>query len=60
MDRNELITMQREAYAIKACHMMGKTVEETAHLLEMVKSKVRLVYYFIENDLIDFDSGIDD
>lgn len=57
---DEKITMQRECFAVKACHMMGKSVEETCRVLEMDKYQVMLMYSMIEKDMIDFDAGIDD
>lgn len=57
---DEKITMQRDAYAVKACHMMGKSIEEASKLLVMDKIQVRLMYRMIEADMIDFDAGIND
>lgn len=57
---NEKIIMQREAFAVKACHMMGKSVEEAGRLLSMDIRQVRMMYKLIDADMIDFDSGIDD
>ena len=57
---DEKITMQRDAYAVKACHMMGKSIEEASRLLAMDKIQVRMMYRMIDADMIDFDAGIDD
>ena len=57
---DEKITMQRDAFAVKACRMMGKTVEEASRLLAMDHYQVKLMYMFIEKDRIDFNAGIDD
>lgn len=52
----EKIDDQRLCFAIKACHMMGKDVEETSYLLCADKNVVRMIFGFIEKDMIDFDS----
>ena len=57
---DEKIAMQRDAFAVKACHMMGKTIEETSKVLAMEPEQVRLMYMLIENDWIDWDAMIDD
>lgn len=57
---NEKIIMQKEAFAVKACHMMGKSAEEASRLLSMDIHQVSMLYRFIDADMIDFDSGIDD
>lgn len=57
---NEKITMQRDAFAVKACHMMGKSIEEAGKLLAMDYTQVELMYAMIDADMIDFDAGIDD
>lgn len=54
---NEKIQCQRDAFAILACKMLGKTVEETAKVLVMDANEVRIVYKFIDEDRIDFDSN---
>ena len=56
----ERIAEQRDAFAVKACHMLGKSVEEASRLLVMDVEQVRLMYMLIEEDMIDFDAGIDD
>lgn len=55
----EKIKLQREAFAVKACHMMGKSVEEASRVLSMDPIAVRFIYRFIEADMIDFESGVD-
>ena len=57
---DEKITMQRDCFAVKACHMMGKSAEEASRLLEMDKYQVAMMYRMIEADMIDFDAGIND
>ena len=57
---NEKISMQRDAFAVKACHMMGKTIDEASRLLAMDHEQVDLMYTLIEADMVDFDAGIDD
>jgi hypothetical protein len=57
---DEKITMQRDAFAIKACHMMGKTAAEASKVLAMEPEFVDIMYALIEDDLIDFDATIDD
>lgn len=54
--RKEKIRQQRYCYAIKACHMMQKSVEDTAKCLAMEESVVRVVFGYIERGWIDFDS----
>lgn len=54
------IEMQRDCFAVKACHMMGKSVEEAARLLAMEVHDVATLYHMIEVDVIDFNAGIDD
>ena len=54
----EKIMYQRLAFAIKACHMMGKTIQETAKLLVMPEPEVDIVYAMIDEDLIDFNEEI--
>ena len=54
---NDKIECQRDAFAILACKLLGKTVEETAQVLVMDANKVRIVYEFIDADRIDFDSN---
>lgn len=56
----ERIRDQRTCFAVKACHMMGKSVEEASRLLAMDPIEVRFMYNMIEKDMVDFDSGIDD
>lgn len=58
--REERILDQRTGFAVKACHMMGKTIEETCSLLAMNYPDVELFYDLIDADIADFDSGIDD
>lgn len=55
--KDEKTREQRDCFAVKACHMMGKTVEETSKLLNMSETEVKVVYRFIEKDMIDFDNG---
>lgn len=57
---DEKINMQRQAFAVKACHMMGKTYEEAGRLLSLDPLHVKLMYTLIDKDMIDFDAGIDD
>ena len=52
----EQLEEQRLCYAIKACHLMGFNVEKTADLLEVDVSQVKMIYNFIEKDIIDFNS----
>ena len=44
----EQVEEQRLCYAIKACHLMGFSVEKTADLLEVDVSQVKMLYNFIE------------
>ena len=53
----EKIQCQRDAFAILACKMLGKTVEETANVLSMDTFEVRYMYLLIEKGLIDFDDN---
>lgn len=57
---DEKIIMQKEAFAVKACHMMGKSVEEASRLLAMDSNQVEIMYSLIDADMIDFNAGIDD
>ena len=52
----EQVEDQRLCYAIKACHLMGFNVEKTADLLEVDVLQVKMIYNFIEKDMIDFNS----
>lgn len=54
---DEKIQYQRDAFAILACKMLGKTVEETAKVLVMDTHFVCIVYKFIDEDRIDFDKN---
>lgn len=54
---DEKIQYQRDAFAILACKMLGKTVDETARVLAMDVIYVRVVYGFIDSGTIDFDSN---
>ena len=52
----EQIEDQRLCYAVKACHLMGFSVEQTADLLVADITQVQMLYTFIEQDMIDFNS----
>lgn len=52
----EQVEEQRLYYAVKACHLMGFDVEKTADLLEVDVAQVKMLYNFIEKDMIDFNS----
>lgn len=52
----EQVEEQRLCYAVKACHLMGFDVEKTADLLEVDVAQVKMLYNFIEKDMIDFNS----
>ena len=52
----EQVEEQRLCYAVKACHLMGFDVEKTADLLETDVAQVKMLYNFIEKDMIDFNS----
>ena len=54
---DEKIKFQRDAFAILACKMLGKTVDETAHVLAMNAKEVSIVYKYIDKGRIDFDSN---
>lgn len=54
---DERIQLQRDAFAILACYKLGKTAEQAATVLAMDANEVRIMYAFIENDRIDFDSN---
>lgn len=54
---DEMVDMQRECFAVKACHMMGFSVEKCAEVLHMEVGQVNLLYKMIEKDKIDFEAG---
>jgi hypothetical protein len=58
--REEMISDQRTMFAIKACHMMGYSIEKTARLIDMDEYQIRFLYGLIDDDCIDFNAGIDD
>lgn len=51
------IDMQRFAYAVKACRMLGYAVEKTAKALTADVDWVQAMYDFDDEDLIDWESG---
>ena len=56
MTREEKIEHQRLGFAIKACHDMGKTVEEAAACLACPEPEICIVYDLISENKIDFES----
>lgn len=54
MKNNEKIRLQRDCYAILACKLLGKTVNETSELLAMQPSEVSSIYNMINKNQIDF------
>lgn len=57
MTMDEKIQFQRDAFAIFACKMLEKTVDETAKVLAMDVNEVRIIYSYIDADRIDFNSN---
>lgn len=57
---DEKTTMHREVFAVKACHMLGMTIDEASKVLAMDTEHVRLLFTLIEDDWIDFEAMIDD
>jgi len=53
----EMIEMQKECFAVKACHMMGFSIEKCCEVLHMEYHQVKMLYSMIEKDKIDFESG---
>lgn len=57
MTKSKKIRYQRDAFAVLACKMLGKTVDETAKALAMDADQVRIIYAYIDADRIDFNSN---
>lgn len=58
MNKKRKIRMQRDCFAVKCCHLMGKDVKETSKLLDIDRTTVESLYRMFEMNLVDFDAEV--